>query len=513
MISRLLTLVTTVTLGLSLVAQVVRWLRVAQREHYIAGSSFVFFVRWMRMRRQMVFSTLGVASGVGAFLFSPRAGAVVFAVFLTFSPLGLSVRGRTSALAWTRRLKTLAGATALVMSVSAAAAYWVGQQSDVAGWAMAVVMVVLAPLYVDLASFLMTPVEHRLSQSFVDRAAERLRKVNPRIVAVTGSYGKTSTKHHIAELLGATSGVVPTPRSFNNRAGLSRAINENLVDGTRVFIAEMGTYGPGEIADLCAWCPPEIAVITAIGPVHLERMKTLETIESAKFEITQHATTVIVNHDDPRLRTWVEPLRVAGKKVVTAGTTPECDVAVREDRERWQILRGGHEVAEVLPVAGVRPSNVACALAVSFELGLDVYDVATRIGHLTPPQHRLTVLRAPSGLTIIDDTFNANPSSAVVALEALRSVPVNGRRFVVTPGLVEMGREQFEANRTFARLVRESGCELVIVAATNAAALREGFGGSPQRFGTRDDAVTWVRKNLSADDAVLYVNDLPDHYP
>ena len=112
--------------------------------------------------------------------------------------------------------------------------------------------------------------------------------MHPRVVAITGSYGKTSTKNHLAQLLG-DDGVVVTPRSFNNRAGLSRAINENLADGTRVFVAEMGTYGPGEIRALCSWCVPEIAIVTAIGPVHLERMKRLEVIEAAKYEITERA--------------------------------------------------------------------------------------------------------------------------------------------------------------------------------------------------------------------------------
>lgn len=513
MISRLLTLITVGGIGAGLVTQGLRWLRVAQREHYIAGSSALFALRWNRQPRQVLLTVAVFIASASCFAFSPRVGSLLISIYATVSPLGLSLRGRTSELAFTRRLKTLAGATGSLIGLGLGVAYLVGGLSSTGGWIVASAVVVSMPFFVDAASAITAPIERRLSQSFVDRAAQRLRKVNPRIVAVTGSYGKTSTKHHIAEILGASSGVVPTPRSFNNRAGLSRAINENLVDGTKVFIAEMGTYGPGEIADLCEWCPPEIAVITAIGPVHLERMKTLDTIEAAKFEITHHASTVIVNIDDERLRGWVAQLRSAGKKVVTAGTTKECDVAIVDSRERWQILRRGEEVAEVLPVAGIRPSNVACALAVAFELGLDLYDVATRIGHLTPPQHRLTVVRAPSGLTIIDDTFNANPASAAVALEALQHVPVSGRRVVVTPGLVEMGTEQFAANRTFARHVRDANCELMIVAATNASALLEGFGQSATRCATRENAVAWVRENLSADDAVLYLNDLPDHYP
>lgn len=497
----------------SVAAQYARWLRVAQREHYIPGSATVFSMRWSRQPRQLAVDIVTTLAAIVGFRWAPPLGVSVVALQGVVSPLGLSLRGRTSRLMWTRRLKTL-GATALTLHVVLVViAVVVGMHVPVAGWLVVILALLLVPTFIDAAAWITSPLERRLAQRFVNSAAQRLAHVNPQVVAVTGSYGKTSTKHHIAELLGASAGVVPTPKSFNNRAGLSRAINENLVDGTRIFIAEMGTYGPGEIADLCAWCPPDIAVVTAIGPVHLERMKTLDTIETAKFEITEHARAVVLNGDDERLATWVEPLRRSGKTVITAGTSLDCDVAVLAASERWKIFRRGEQVAELLPVAGVRPTNVACALAVAFEVGLDVYDVATRVSHLTPPQHRLTVVRAPSGLTVIDDTFNANPASSRVALHTLCEVPVSGRRVVVTPGLVELGRSQAEENQQLGAYVRDAGCELIVVASTNAKALTKGFGESTRHVSTREKAVSWVRANLHGDDAVLYLNDLPDHYP
>ena len=91
------------------------------------------------------------------------------------------------------------------------------------------------------------------------------------MVAITGSFGKTSTKGYVADLVGDSKTVVASPASFNNRAGLAWAVNEQLADATEVFVAEMGTYGRGEISELCSWIRPDIAVITAVGPVHLER--------------------------------------------------------------------------------------------------------------------------------------------------------------------------------------------------------------------------------------------------
>ena len=504
-------LVVGLVVGITL--QGLRWLRVAQREHYIVGSVSLFAIRWMRRRSQISLSALLAVLTGALWFYDPQLSVVGAVLFGVICPRGLTVKGRTSPLAWTRRLRTLAGVTLALLILVESVIVVVGRHYPSAGWLLATVSLLVVPVTIDAAAKVTAPWERRAAQKYVDAAARRLSKVHPRVVAITGSYGKTSTKHHLAELLGATSGVVPTPRSFNNRAGLSRAINEHLGDDTRVFIAEMGTYGPGEIAELCEWCPPDIAIVTAIGPVHLERMKSLEVIEAAKFEITSRAATVVVNSDDPRLASWVDTLRASGKRVVTAGTTLNCHVAIVPERERWLIALDGVVQSEVLPVMGVRPSNVACAVAAAFELGLTVYDVSTRMTHLTPPQHRLTVVQVPSGLTVIDDTFNANPASSIVAVQTLTEVPVTGRRVVITPGLVELGPSQVVENELLGARIRAAGCELITVAHTNDAALRHGFGGVTHHVAQRDDAVSWVRQHLGRDDAVLYLNDLPDHYP
>src|ERR1019366_4571845 len=145
---------------------------------------------------------------------------------------------------------------------------------------------------------LLRPVEARLSKRFVDEASKRLIAVDPKVVAITGSYGKTSTKGYVAHLLSGRFRVLATPRSFNNQAGLARTVNELLLPGTEVFIAEMGTYGVGEIASMVEWVRPDVSVLTAIGPVHLERFETLETTLRAKSEIAEDAEVVVVNIDD-----------------------------------------------------------------------------------------------------------------------------------------------------------------------------------------------------------------------
>jgi UDP-N-acetylmuramoyl-tripeptide--D-alanyl-D-alanine ligase len=164
-------------------------------------------------------------------------------------------------------------------------------------------------------------------------------------------------------------------------------------------------------------------------------------------------------------------------------------------------------------VVGVQPSNLACAFAAALEAGSSVDQLVANLGSITAVANRANVLVAPSGVTVVDDTFNANPASADAALSLLSSLRVPGRIVVVTPGLIELGPVQVHENMALASRVAALGAQLVVIGRTNARALARGFNGNPRRFDTRDEAVTWVRGTLGAGDAVLYLNDLPDHYP
>ena len=504
-------------------AQMLRWLRVLQREHYQPTSMVRFLERWssppvasatrsarLRSKRPLTLSHVLLLALVATVLV--RNDAFVVAVTVAYGvtcPWGLSIKGRTSPLHWTRRLTMITIVASAAALLVALAATW-----STRPWLAAVAMVWAVPLLLDVSVRALAPIERRSAQRFVDQATTRLARVHPRVVAITGSYGKTSTKNHLSDLLGSDFGVVASPRSFNNRAGLSRAINENLTDGTRVFIAEMGTYGPGEIRELCSWCVPEIAVVTAIGPVHLERMKSLEVIERAKFEITERCAVVIVNIDDARLEKWPGMLAGSDKRVRSAGSTNGgASVRVIERDGAWTVVVDGEELGSTSQVVGVQATNLACAIAAALELGLASGDVMARLAQVTPVANRLNVVNAPSGVVVIDDTFNANPQSALAALKVLLALPLSGRRVVVTPGLIELGRDQYGENLSLARKVAFHGVELVVVGRTNAVALAAGYEREPLRCNTRDDAVAWVRSSLVAGDGVLYLNDLPDHYP
>lgn len=504
-------------LALAYCAQMARWLRVLQREHYDPTSMMRFLARWTTPPRSRASTRLPVsvshvlilAMVVVLALRQWDLFVVAAGIYGLACPWGLALRGRTSALDWTRRLQMTAIVAGLCSVVVAAVGALAPEHLLVAA-----VVVLIVPLVLDLTTRLLRPYEERGAQRYVDQAVQRLSRARPRIVAITGSYGKTSTKNYLGSLLGDEYGVVASPRSFNNRAGLSRAINENLDEGTRIFIAEMGTYGPGEIRELTSWCTPEIAVVTAIGPVHLERMGSLEVVEAAKREITERASTVVINVDDPRLVGWPASLRAEGKRVITAGSSNhDADIRVSVESGRWSIVLNGTATTTIEEIVGVQATNLACALGAALALGLDTGRMATGLARVKPVANRLNVATAPSGVVVIDDTFNANPASARAALAVLSSLEITGRRVVATPGLVELGREQYEENRRLGQLVCEMSAELIVVGRTNAASLRAGSGTVLRSVARRDEAVAWVRSTLGPGDAVLFLNDLPDHYP
>ena len=468
-----------------------RWLRVAQREHYLAGSATRFAIRWWVELGHNRLLAVAVFLGLFGSVVRPL-GAVVAAVAVAVGPFGLSLRGRAPGpVAWTRRLRTLAAVWAVLELLVVGVGILVGQPAPLAALAAAFV-----PVLVDAACAITRPIEDRAAARFVDQAKARLSSVRPLVVAITGSYGKTSTKGYVAHLVSASRTVVASPRSFNNRAGLARAINENLTPGTEVFVAEMGTYGPGEIAEMCEWVTPTIGVITAIGPVHLERFGSEDRIVTAKAEILERAQTAVLNVDDPRLDALADKVEASGKRVI------RCR---------------GADVAAFLGDLDAPPTNVACAVAVALELGVPKEVVVSRVASLPTAENRLAVTRGSNGATVVDDTYNSNPAGSRRALATLaKHASDGGKQVVITPGMVELGPRQHDENRAFGAAIAKQATHLVVVGHTNRAALLEGAAEGDSQVilvETRDDATAWAREHLGPGDAVLYENDVSDHYP
>ena len=522
----------------------IKWLRVAQREHYIFSWTERIAAGWGKARPLsswplLVTAVLGIlllVLGSQGWVFEPWS-TFLAAIALGFSalwPSGLGFRGTSSKLQWTSRAKRLAviwlavwfvstivGLVVFAVSLSATVfGLAIGDTGnpDLGVWVVGAFFLValiaparFAPLSMDIALAIANPIEKALSKKWLVAAQKKLRQVNPTVVAVTGSYGKTSTKGYIAHLVGTKYSVVPSPASFNNLMGLARAVNDRLTPGTEVFVAEMGIYGEGEIRELSKSFPPDIAAITVIGEAHLERMKTRERILRAKSEIVETAKTVVLPIDDPDLAALADRCESEGKRVIRVSATgASADVSV--DPVASTATIGGETVPVTISGVG-HAVNLAVALGIAHALDVPLTAMAPRLSSLPGAAHRAEPQQAPSGAIIIDDSYNANPSGAARAVEGGSAMAKErgGAFFVVTPGMIELGPVQVERNRAFAEQVHQVGGELFVVGYTNRKALVSGHP-SAKVFAKRADAMGEALQRAGATGVILVENDLPDHY-
>ncbi len=489
-----------------------KWLRVAQREHYIPGWTTRIALGWGRSRQVSWWPLIAavavefVLSSISteAWWISLAVPSVVFALVLWW-PWGLRFRGTSSPLQWTGRLRRLA-VLWLVLS------WIVIFVTSMLGLSYAVVLFgFVAPGVMDLALVVAQPMEKTLSKKWLVAAQKKLAQVKPTVVALTGSYGKTSTKGYAAHLVSTKYSTVPSPASFNNLMGLARAVNDKLTPGTEVFIAEMGMYGEGEIRELSRLFPPDIAAITTIGEAHLERLGSRDAILRAKSEIVENAATVVLPIDDPELSALANRCESEGKRVIRVSAQgAQADVSVSPSKGTVTI---GRESVPVT-ISGVGHAvNVAVAVGISHALDVPLALLAPRLGDLPTAAHRAEPQLAPSGAIIIDDSYNANPIGSARAVEGGAAMAKNrkGPFIVVTPGMIELGGVQSQRNRALAAQVAQVGGELFVVGFTNRAALVSGHP-SAKVFADRPPAMAAALERAGASGVILVENDLPDHY-
>jgi len=493
-----------------------RWLRVAQREHYIAPWVTRLAWLWLTVRPVNAIIAVLVVGLALVSLFPDFSGLAASAIVIVgFLPYGLGIRGTSAKLAWTDRLKRL-----LVTWIVLVAAIGTGLTLVFGGAGIVLTLLLAAPI-TDLALVILKPVEKRLSRKWMLSARKRLKQVRPTVVAITGSYGKTSTKGYVAHILSASYAVVASPASFNNLMGLSRAVNDRVVPGTEVFIAEMGVYGRGEIRELSESFPPDIAAITTIGEAHLARMGSREVIFQAKSEITEKARTVVLPIDETELAGLAEKCRAEGKRVITVSVVPgtDADVVVDAAASTVSVRENGSVATATVVIPGVGHAvNLAVAVGIAHALEIPLATVASRLGALPDSPHRAEVQYAESGVVVIDDTYNSNPVGSQRALEGAAAIAAErgGPLVVVTPGMVELGHVQAARNEAFAASVSSYGGHLFAIARTNRAALVQGAAsgsGSIRIFDRRTEAVAAALDQAGDRGVILYENDLPDHYP
>ncbi len=353
------------------------------------------------------------------------------------------------------------------------------------------------------------------NKKFITKAQEKLKNSPAKIIAITGSNGKTSVKNILYEMLKEKYKVLVTPKSYNTLLGISKFLNENnlFVD---YIILEYGARHIGDIRNLCSTFGADYGIITTVSPQHLESFKSVENIYHAKKELSdflEHKTCVFNIDNLYTLRMFNE--HVGNKLSISTNQSAFVyadDIKIVDYKTNFNLhlnnksynvstnLLGEHNVL-----------NICLAAALALHLKVDKNEILKAISNLTFTPHRLQLIQ--TNINILDDSYNCSISSAKEALKVLQSLP--NKKMVVTPGIIEGGKNEFALNFKLGTMLKD--CNFVVVVGEhNKAAILSGLNSVKHNAKifvekTLDDAKVHF-KLLKKNDNLLLLNDLPDDY-
>ena len=337
-------------------------------------------------------------------------------------------------------------------------------------------------------------------------------EVDPVVVTLTGSQGKTTTKDLIAAAVGRTRRVVANRGSYNNELGVPLTCAELEAD-SEVLVSEIGARGVGHIAPLAALLRADVAIVTAVSAAHLELLGDLDTVARAKAELVEALEpdgVAILNADDPRVAAMAGRTRA---RVVTYGLEAAADWRARdvvldgEARPRFRA-EGPHGQTEVvLPLPGRHNvGNALAALAAAHACGVDPADAAAGLAAARVSRWRMELGRRDDGTRVLNDAYNANPASTAAALEALVALDAR-RRWAVLGLMAELGAGSAEAHRAVGRACAAHGLDGVVVVGEAApiveGARQAGFPGVLVTVADAEEAAVRLAALLEPGDAVL----------
>ncbi len=351
---------------------------------------------------------------------------------------------------------------------------------------------VIIPLF--LAYLVSLMMEKILFQGFVKRAKNRLDSMSDMIIiGVTASYGKTSIKNYIAHILSAKYRVYATPRSVNTFGGVLKDINEDLPSNTEIYVVEMGARGRGDIREISQFVNPHYAVVGKIGTAHIEYFKSLENIRDTKMEILS---------SDRLKEAWVH---------TSANVKAEKNIHIfGDDIEDIKATLYGLDFkldnqeyhANIL--GSFNAMNLAVAIKVVRALDIDIKTIKKQLNSLKPTPHRLQRIDA-GGKIIIDDSFNGNIDGMLEGFNLASTY--NGRKVLITPGLVEVDRE---SNIVVAKRANEIFDLVIITGELNYFIFKENVDNSKLvKLESKDKMQEVLIEYTKKGDLILFANDAP----
>ncbi len=376
------------------------------------------------------------------------------------------------------------------------------------------------PITVLLARTINAPMENTLGAMYIGDAKRKLKShANLKVIGITGSYGKTSTKYILASFLEQKYNVLFTPASFNTPFGIVRTVREGLRPDTQIFIAEMGAKNVGDIKEVCAIANPTECIITSVGPQHLDTFKSIENVTKTKFEladwVAKRGGRIFLNTDNEYIKT--KSGEYNHHSFGKVGDTRYENVCYTENGAEFDIISGDknfHIKTKLLGNHNV--VNITAAAGLALSLGVSERDIAFAAAKLKPVEHRLEMKTFINGSILLDDAYNANPVGCIEAVNVLGAFE-GRKKVIVTPGLIELGDKEYECNYNLGKAAASVCDTIILVGKQRAIPMQKAaedanFSGTLIVVSSFSEAMDYLRSNTKNDWVVLFENDLPDNY-
>ena len=414
-------------------------------------------------------------------------------------------------------------AFSLVVTFACDAIFYSFRNSDII--AIRFFLICLTPTFVPYAVLLsckiVSPFEKANNAKYVAKCAKILDdRPNLIKIGITGSYGKTSVKNILTAMLEKKYKVLSTPKSYNTPLGICKSL-QGLDDTYEVFVAEMGAKRRGDIKALCEMVKPDYAIMCGITNQHMETFGTIENLVETKYELIENMKgnyAVFSGESEQSVKTYYRCEKE--KTLAGIGSKNEVyadDVKYSPQGSEFTLNINGEKARCKTKLLGSgNVENICLSAALAYKLGVSIEEISATIENLKPTPHRMEAQITAAGVTVIDDSYNCNPVGVKVALDTLKLF--DGNKIVVTPGMVEQGKNEDKLNYEFGKLLANTADYVIPVGKYGAYKIRDALideGFSTQNVlpaKTLEDAKTVLSRIVKIGDTVLFENDLPDKF-
>lgn len=356
------------------------------------------------------------------------------------------------------------------------------------------------------ALLITTPFENKNNQKYIQKAKDKLSKVAPRIIGITGSAGKTSVKEILKILLSPLGKVYATPKSYNTPLGITFAVDE-MPDDTDIFLVEYGARNKGDIDCLLKIAKPEIGILTSITPQHLETFGSIQNIFGEKVKLLKASSRSFASEKCK----WAS--NDFPQNTEFFGESCYLNKIFSTENTYLSLLINGKKITFTTSLLGsVNADNLVLAIGVALSLGVTCEQIVERISQIQAVPHRMQRVQTAGGVTVIDDSFNINPVGAISALDVLKTA--SGRKIVTCSGFVEQGTNDNQAIKTLCDKIVRTADSVIVLGRKNKKKLIENLNGKIEYHYAKDieECKKLYSKILSRGDTLLILADIPMSY-